>query len=110
MRDLTFFGYPGTKFFFGYPGTKFIFGYPGTNFFSAIRERNFFSAIRVFGSVTCHPAVLSSKNSLPDFFRFLQFSRKKKLILIMYAEIKKIFDFRSKMTPPISFFFCNQDR
>ena len=33
MRDLTFFGYPGTNFFFGYPGTKFFFGYPGTNFF-----------------------------------------------------------------------------
>ena len=39
MRDLTFFGYPGTNFFFstirerifffGYPGTKFFFGYPG---------------------------------------------------------------------------------
>ena len=22
MRDLTFFGYPGTKFFFGYPGIR----------------------------------------------------------------------------------------
>ena len=56
MRDLTFFGYPGTKFFFGYPGTKIFFSaIRERNFFSAIRERNFFSTIRVFGSVTCKP-------------------------------------------------------